>query len=909
MKFRHLFILSALCAFTQGVWAQWSGDGTVASPYQISTVDDLNRLATDVNNGEPYTGKYFALTQDISNVGTFTPIGFNGKSFNGVFDGGGFTISDIYINYSDDSQYVGLFGRIGYNSQDFKPIVRNVKLTSLYINASDHYVGGIVGENFSGTVEDCYVLWGSITGCTACGGIVGQNHYGTIKNCHVAKDVTVKLHARWQELGGIAGYSSGTVSGCTCYASIVNNGSHIIGGIVGWNTGYGTIENSLFLASTFKSSAVNSGAIAGNNLGTVTNSYYINKTFKGIGVDDYNLGKDVEGAQLADYTYNNIPEGIGNVVSTYGNDGITVYSNGLKYNNCYYTPYVADGTIDHPYIIASRYDLNQLASNVNNGSYDYEGKDIILVNDLDYSNSNGYASYTPIGSQDNPFKGRFNGKGHTISGIEVNTSNNQVGVFGFIREGAEVNNLTLASSNITGGNYTGGIVGENWGTVTNCHVAEDVNLQLYHENNSINQVLGGIVGWNCGTIAGCTNVADLNIVGYREIGGIAGFSNGDIMDCLYFGNITVSECKEQVGAIVGSKNSGATLTNNFYTDLTIRGIGKEDAILGEDVEGALYAQAYSESELPVEIGNVVRDYGNDGDITIRAYAKGLHDASTGKYYYPGNALLVLFDGEDNTAAIEPYIGRTVNVRLQGRYLYKDGTWNTLCLPFDVKIPGEGVTNGTAQFEGAEFMEITTAKFDNGTLNLKFNSLVGCSAGEPFLVRWPVAEGESVTTLNPIFENVKIGRITSGPNPHYLMTPIDAYAAPHYPVYEGNPDNLLVMKGSYGPVTLSAGDRTKLYLCAENTLYYPEADVTLGAFRCYFELLGGLTAGDHPNEVNAFNLNFGDNDASAIKDVQSMVNVQSSMFNVQWYTLDGRRLNGMPTQRGIYIVGGKKVVIK
>ena len=74
MKFKHLFILSVLCAITQGLWAQWRGEGTEASPYQISTVSELKRLAIDVNNGEPYTGKYFALTQDISNVGTFTPI-------------------------------------------------------------------------------------------------------------------------------------------------------------------------------------------------------------------------------------------------------------------------------------------------------------------------------------------------------------------------------------------------------------------------------------------------------------------------------------------------------------------------------------------------------------------------------------------------------------------------------------------------------------------------------------------------------------------------------------------------------------------------------------------------------------------------------------------------------------------
>ena len=886
MNFKHLLILGAL-TFTQGLWA-YSGEGTSTSPYLIESEDDFIQLASDVNLGTNYEGVYFELTTDLDFKGaSLTPIGTyiddGYKQFSGVFNGKGHTISQFALT-ENLSTTNGIFGEISKNAE-----VCNLTVSKATINAI-RYTGAIVGYSS-----------------------------GTVRNCHVKDDVVfMETSSSNTECGGIVGLNYGYIEGCTCAANINLPKYDRIGGIVGYTFNGLLVKDCLYLGNTVNGKE-GFGAITGendNNSATLANNYYTTKTVRGVGIDNSKVRvfTDVEGgAELASSSTSQ-PSGIGSMGTAYGEGnyvGITPYENGLYYNGKYYTTYQPDGTTDNPYYIISTTDLTDLAASVASGQT-YEGKNILLMNDLTFIPvAEGESNYTPIGNSANKFKGLFNGKAHTISGIVVNTSEQYVGVFGYIGTSGEVKNLTLTSSHITGGWQTGGIAGQNDGTVENCHVAEDVTLQLYHENNSLNQILGGIAGWNSGTIAGCTNMADLDVVGYREIGGIAGYSNRNIMDCLFFGNITVSECKEQVGAIVGSQHAstGELLTNNFYTDLTIRGIGKEDAILGEDVEGALYAQAYSESELPVEIGNVVRDYGNDGDITMYAYAKGLHDASTGKYYYPGNALLVLFDGEDNTAAIEPYIGRTVNVRLQGRYLYKDGTWNTLCLPFDVKIPGEGVTNGTAQFEGAEFMEITTAKFDNGTLNLKFNSLVGCSAGEPFLVRWPVAEGESVTTLNPIFENVKIGRITSGPNPHYLMTPIDAYAAPHYPVYEGNPDNLLVMKGSYGPVTLSAGDRTKLYLCAENTLYYPEADVTLGAFRCYFELLGGLTAGDHPNEVNAFNLNFGDNDASAIKDVQSMVNVQSSMFNVQWYTLDGRRLNGMPTQRGIYIVGGKKVVIK
>jgi len=910
MKFKHLFILSALCAITQGVWAQWLGAGTEDSPYQINNVADLKRLASDVNEGEPYSGIYFAVTQDITSVGAFTPIG-TGNRFNGIFDGRGFTISDIYIN---TDSYSGLFGAIGFNGNTVTAVVKNVKLASHVINSSGHYCGGVVGYNDNGIIENCQVLSGTIMGGTDCGGIVGGNNYGTVKNCHVASGVDIRHYNSTNlDLGGIAGYNSGTVSGCTNASSFNNSGHHIVGGIVGWNANYGDsnngiVENCLYLGASFKSAVNQSGVIVGYNAGTTSNSYYINNTFKGVGVDDYNLGKDVEGAQLA-VVSNSIPEDIGTEGTTYDNNGITVYSNGLKYNNKYYTPYVADGTTANPYIIASPYDLNQLAASVNGGTT-YEGKNIILVNNLVYGNGTGDPNYTPVGNNVNVFKGIFNGQFHTIKGIVVYTSDYYNGVFGYLDGGGVVKNLTLATSNITGGWNTAGIVGENRGTVENCHVAEDVILQLYHES-TLNQILGGVVGWNMGTIAGCTNGADLDIVGNREIGGIAGYSYGIVKDCLYLGNITVSDCQGDVGAIVGC-NNGGTLTNNYYTQVALRGVGNENQILGEDVEGALHALEYSElNDVPDGIGDPVLAYGEGSNIGIIAREHGLYYYSTEKYYYPGQLEIVLYDDQDNTDVIESYIGRTVNVQLQGRTFYKDGTWNTLTLPFFVKIPAPDVTDGTEEFEGAEFMQITTAEFNDGTLTLQFNSLVNIPAGEPFLVRWPVDENTSGSVVsNPSFENVKVGRYLNGPNAHYTSpTPYTFYAASTYPTNENNEDNLLTMKGSYAPVTLSANDRTKLYLSANNTLFYPDAEVTLGAFRCYFELLGGLTAGDLPNEVNAFNLNFGDNDASAIKDVQSMVNGQWSMVNGQWYTLDGRRLNGMPTQRGIYINNGRKVVIK
>ena len=75
-----------------------------------------------------------------------------------------------------------------------------------------------------------------------------------------------------------------------------------------------------------------------------------------------------------------------------------------------------------------------------------------------------------------------------------------------------------------------------------------------------------------------------------------------------------------------------------------------------------------------------------------------------------------------------------------------------------------------------------------------------------------------------------------------------------------------------------------------------------------ELLGGITAGDPASGVRAFVLNFGDDEATGIIEIEGAGNVREVKDN-HWYTLDGRRLNAKPTQKGLYINNGVKVVIK
>ena len=117
-------------------------------------------------------------------------------------------------------------------------------------------------------------------------------------------------------------------------------------------------------------------------------------------------------------------------------------------------------------------------------------------------------------------------------------------------------------------------------------------------------------------------------------------------------------------------------------------------------------------------------------------------------------------------------------------------------------------------------------------------------------------------------------------------------------------------GFYDPMTFTTTNHTILYLGGANTLYYPDPaegqSMTIGAFRACFSLNDGLWVGE-PKQgqtaINTFVLNF-DGGETGITTMNS-----TNPTNPTWHSVDGRKLQGKPTQKGIYINNGRKVVIK
>jgi hypothetical protein len=134
------------------------------------------------------------------------------------------------------------------------------------------------------------------------------------------------------------------------------------------------------------------------------------------------------------------------------------------------------------------------------------------------------------------------------------------------------------------------------------------------------------------------------------------------------------------------------------------------------------------------------------------------------------------------------------------------------------------------------------------------------------------------------------------------------------------DGSVTFTGCYDYQSFDAVDRSILFLGGKNNLYYPESGASIGAFRAYFQLNNGITAGT--NGVRAFKLSFGEGEETGISSLTPDPSPKGEGSSY-WYTLDGRRLDNVgagvkgdlqspvPARlpKGLYIYKGKKVVIK
>ena len=233
------------------------------NPILINNCAQLAYLAQQVNNRYTYENKYFKLTDDLNLAGKkWTPIGAEySKPFKGKFDGNNHEIFGLKVE--TDNWYAGLFGYIYSGS------IKNIKICSGSVKTSGSYAGGIVGDLYNSTMENCTAsvnVSGTGNDSGNVGGLAGNISGSTVSNCHFLSGEIVG----YDYVGGIVGHvqnsNKSTVKDCSANASV--KGSKCVGGLCGW-FGNGDHE---FSKCTMKGSVTVSKNSCGGLVGSLFDS-------------------------------------------------------------------------------------------------------------------------------------------------------------------------------------------------------------------------------------------------------------------------------------------------------------------------------------------------------------------------------------------------------------------------------------------------------------------------------------------------------------------------------------------------------------------------------------------------------------------------------------------------------------
>ena len=211
---------------------------TAGNVYSISSLTDLNKLASLVNSGQT-SNCTFILTNDIdmSNFPGYTPIGTDSNQFNGTFYGNGHVISNLSISAAGTNN-VGLFGVTGGSARILDLGIENA------IVSGNNDVGVIAGKS-SGTITNCYVKGNvKVTSSNGYTGVIAGYSTNTIQSCYTSGSVTVD-GGTGSYIGGIVGYASCVITS-TFAEGITVNGNYNVGGLVG-SLDAGSLSNKYYI--------------------------------------------------------------------------------------------------------------------------------------------------------------------------------------------------------------------------------------------------------------------------------------------------------------------------------------------------------------------------------------------------------------------------------------------------------------------------------------------------------------------------------------------------------------------------------------------------------------------------------------------------------------------------------------
>ena len=921
--------------------------------YIMDEAQDFEDLAAFVNVGYNCDGLTFKMTGNVQfgdGTGTgdanHTPIGSdNDHSFRGTFDGQDNTISGLIVNTSGNA---GLFGYT-------RGTIQNVTIENSSITSTNgNYTGAIAG--FAGITNDtnytvnCHVKSTvTISGANYAGGIAGYCDQRRIEDSSSAASVSGTNY-----VGGISGKGYKVIN--CIYTGISLTGGTNMGTIVG------TISDTSDITNCFTTNAMESAGSGVN--GTLlqasipANGLYYAVTISGVTgyanyavsnlhttyltdgtnpVDIVPVVKDAADNTFTagtDYTVsyspNAFPIAAGNYTMTLTGASANCSGSYTHDFTLVAQTFTGSGTQESPYLIATTDQLVQVAQYVNNGSLGSGSsvKYYKLTADLDFEGK----TFTPIGTNENRFNGVFDGQSHKISNVTLSAY--EAGLFCYT-ENATVKNLYLDNCDFTNTGGKAGCVAANVysSIVENCHVSNTVNF------TAVSSRTGGIVGYaKSSTIRGCTSA--YNVTGSSYCGGIIGEDDkNEIYENLYYGtqltgNKAVYDYTNWSSGYQGQHHY-RNLTTTSYTNINDMITHAYVISSGDDLNAIFEIESGNKGE---------SDYGNHDlkavwqDVDTKTHVYGIyfggklyirdntyytvtlspiHTGYTSITYYKNttsvggpngendtfystnnsgnlntrwNAVygITLADDADNSAVINEFDGSVCNVTLSGHKFYQDRDWNTICLPFDFDVTCNENGNSQIGLITVKGLDAENSNLDaDGKLTLAFTTESHTiKAGKPYIVKWPSGSGD-------ILENPTITGVT-----------IDKTECPvSFTNNKTTSDCQFV--GNYAPLEITDANRNDiLLLAAGNKLGYAKTDRTLGAFRAYFNI---PTTTNAP-AISSYVLNFGDEEG----ETTGIVSIDNGKLKIDneadtIYDLQGRKVAN-PT-KGLYIVNGKKVVIK
>ena len=549
----------------------------------------------------------------------WVPVGTKAKPFAGTFDGQGHEIKGLYLNTIADN--AGLFG----NTVD-TAVIKDFKLTYSYLSSKGIALGGIVGYGMFESLSDIYSNAIVYTTNSCVGGFVGQINKGTstknaqIENCWFDGAV-LQDNSESHSAGGFIG-NDGVATpvifkNCLSYGIVI--GGYRVGGFYGWKNNYSVNEyyNCLSVStvgstSTNESYAKMVGSYFGNyNTSTwnlkLVNSYAVGEPLTGVYSDADGPGKfendtylkdrktvietgekklfpvltgEQKNAWVNDIGYNDTDRGTP-VLEKFADwwfaenpaSGLEEMP-GTKADTKWYTEAPA-GTTE--FVIDSVEELLGLAELVNAGTDNFAGKTVKLGADIEINVVDALTlanweagievpdvEWTPIGTSAKPFAGTFDGQGHTISGLYLNTASNNAGMFGVTAETAVIRDFKLLDSYMKSTGTCLGIVGS--GKLLKIEKIY-TNVIVVATNTSAAGFVGQLLAtthsvefkecWFDGKVVGGTRVG--GFIGEDSSGGV----NFTFSNCLNTGSVTGGA---NTGGFIGWINFGAG-TKLFYNCL------------------------------------------------------------------------------------------------------------------------------------------------------------------------------------------------------------------------------------------------------------------------------------------------------------------------------------------------------